>query len=410
MRVIASLVLLVVILSGGSVCVGADWPQFRGPYRNGRAAESGLLQKWPDGGPAMLWSYEGLGRGFASVSVVDGNIYTTGMIEKTGYLFAIDDNGKLKWKKEYGPEWAGPYPGTRTTPTIDGDRLYIMSGRGRIACFNRDNGDLVWKVDTLEKFQGKNITWGIAESVLIDGDKVFCTPGGRDATMVALNKHTGQTIWTTKGLSNLSAYCSPVMWRMGEKRLLLTMVRKLFVCVDSENGKVLWTIPHETRNDIAAVTPLRYCGGRVYFTSHGTGGAMIRPTQDDGSYTEIWSSQALDCLHGGVVWLTRPRPNLYGSDSKGNWVCQNISTGEVIFEEKLLDAKGSITYADEMLYCYSEKGTLGLVRPMEDGMELVSSFKITKGAGEHWAHPVVCDGRLYIRHGDVLMVFDVKRK
>ena len=185
------------------------------------------------------------------------------------------------------------------------------------------------------------------------------------------------------------------------------MVEKLIVCVDSENGKVLWTIPHETRHDIAAVTPLRYCQGRVYFTSHGTGGTMVRFPQDGGSYTELWSSKALDCLHGGVLWN---HPNLYGSDNKGNWLCQNISTGQVTFEEKLLDAKGCIIYADGMLYCYSEKGTLGLVRPTRDGMQLVSSFKITMGTHEHWAHPVICDGRLYIRHGDVLMAFDVKKK
>jgi len=404
-RIVRSL-LSIVFLCSTSVCTGADWNQFRGPRRNGSSTESSLLQKWPDGGPTMLWSFEGLGVGFASVSVVDGIIYTTGMIEKTGYLFAIDDNGKLKWKKEYGPEWTGSHPGTRTTPTVDGDRLYIMSGQGRIVCLKRDNGDLVWKVDTLDKFQGKNITWGIAESVLIDGDKVFCTPGGKDATIVALNKHTGQTIWSTKGLSNLSAYCSPVLYETATKRLLFTMVKKLIVCVDSENGKVLWTIPHETRNDIAAVTPFAYCQGRVYFTSHGTGGTMIRFPQDGSNYTELWSSKALDCLHGGIV-LQR---GLCGSDSKGNWVCQNISTGEVLFEEKLLDAKGSIICADRMLYCYSEKGTLALVDPRGDGMKLVSSFKITQGTGEHWAHPVVCNGRLYIRHGDVLMAFDIKKK
>jgi len=406
MKKTTGLLLLIAALNITSICAGADWPQFRGPYRNGRSAERGLLQEWPEGGPAMLWSFEGLGGGFASVSLADETIYTTGMIEKRGYLFAIDDRGKVKWKKEYGPEWAGSHPGTRTTPTIDEDRLYIMSGQGRIACFNRDDGELIWKVDTLEKFQGKNITWGIAESALIDGDKVFCTPGGKDASIVALNKHTGQTIWTTKGLSNLSAYCSPIL----EGERLYTMVRKLIVCADSETGKVLWTIPHETRNDIAAVTPLEYCGDRVYFTSHGTGGTMLRPAEGEDKYTEIWSSEALDSLHGGVVWLTNPRPNLYGSDSKGNWVCQNISTGEVTFQEKLLDAKGSITYADGRLYCYSEKGTLGLVRPTAEGMELVSSFEITQGQGNHWAHPVVCNGRLYIRHGDVLMAFDVKKK
>ncbi len=395
-----------VILCATCVCAGEDWNQFRGPRRNGVSTESGLLRKWPEGGPAMVWSYEGLGGGFASVSVVDGTIYTTGMIEGKGYLTAIGTNGKLKWKKEYGPEWTGSHPGTRTTPTVDEGRLYIMSGRGRIACYNSDDGELIWKVDTLEKFQGKNIKWGIAESVLIDGDKVFCTPGGKEATMVALNKHTGETVWTTKGLSNLSAYCSPILVKTPEKRLLLTMVQKLIICVDSADGKVLWTIPHETRNDIAAVTPVHYRRDLVYFTSHVVGGAMIRVNPDGSLRDELWSNTELGSLHGGVVFYRA----LYGSDSKGNWVSLNPATGEVIFKEKLFAAKGAVTCADGMLYCYSEKGTLGLVKPTTDGLELVSSFKITMGEGDHWAHPVIFDGRLYMRHGDILMAFDIMKK
>ncbi len=406
-RRITIFLLVVLVFHSVSVCAGGDWNQFRGPERMGQSSESGLLKKWSEDGPGLLWTYEGLGRGFASVSLADGIIYTTGMIDKTGYLFAIDSSGKFKWKTEYGQEWTGDYPGTRTTPTVDGDRVYIMSGQGRIACFKRDDGDLIWKVDTLKKFQGKNIRWGIAESVLIDGDVVFCTPGGKDASIVALNKHTGQTIWTTKGLSNLSAYCSPILLKVGPKRVLLTMVRELFVCVDIENGKVLWTIPHKTRNDIAAVTVLAPRDGQAYFTSHTIGGKSIELIEDGGSYKTRWSSTALDCLHGGVVSY---KQNLYGSDGAGNWVCQDVGTGKVKFQEKILDAKGSIIYADGMLYCYSEKGSLGLVRPTEDGMELVSSFKITSGTDEHWAHPVICDGRLYIRHGDALMAFDVKAK
>jgi len=402
----ARVVAVLVVLSGGVLCEGEDWPQFRGVRRDGKTTESGLLDKWPEGGPPMLWHCEGLGSGFASVSVVDGVIYTTGMIDKAGHLFAIKANGEVKWEKEYGPEWTGPHPGTRTTPTVDGDYLYIMSGQGRIACYKKNDGELVWKVDTLEKFGGKNIKWGIAESVLIEGDRVFCTPGGKDASIVALYKHTGQTIWTTKGLSNLSAYCSPILYNAFEKRLLFTMVQKLFVCVDSETGKVLWTIPHETKNDIAAVTVLPYCQNAVYFTSHGTGGMKIRFPRDGSEYKELWRSEALDCLHGGVVWYGP----FYGSDSKGNWICQQPTTGEVLFKEPLLDAKGSIICADGMLYCYSEKGTLALVEPRSKGMELVSSFKITLGEGDHWAHPAISEGVLYIRHGSVLMAFDIAEK
>ncbi len=400
------------ILLMTSMVIAEDWNQFRGPKRDGRSTEKGLLKNWPEDGLATLWSYQGLGRGYATVSIVDGIIYTTGMIDDTGYLFAIHDNGELKWKKAYGPEWTGPYPGTRCTPTIDRNRVYIMSGHGRIACFDRENSDLIWQVDTLEKFQGKNITWGIAESVLIDGDKVFCTPGGENATIIALNKYTGDTIWTTKELSNLSAYCSPILFPAGQNRLLFTMVKDQFVCINAADGKALWTIPHVTRNNIAAITPIRYSGDRVYFTSHGTGGIMIRYEEDGSKFTELWTSKALACLHGGVISHNDPEigERLYGSDEKGNWVCQDIDTGEVIFQEKILSGKGSITYADGMFYCYSEKGTLGLVKPVKKGLELVSSFPITMGNHEHWAYPVICNGRLYIRHGDALMVFDIRKK
>ncbi|MHC4741551.1 MAG: outer membrane protein assembly factor BamB family protein, partial [Planctomycetota bacterium] len=254
---------------------------------------------------------------------------------------------------------------------------------------------------------GENIKWGIAESVLIDGEKVFCTPGGKDATMVALNKHTGETIWTTKGLSNLSAYCSPVLVQTPKKRLLMTMVRGLIICVDSDNGEVLWKIPHVTRNNIAAVTPVRYCQGRTYFTSHGVGGTMVRCNQEGRDHEILWTSPAMDCLHGGVVIASRA--GLCGSDSKGNWISQNIATGEVISSEKLLDAKGSITTADGMLYCYSEKGMLALINPTRKGLELVSSFQITKGSGSHWAYPVISNATLYIRHGEALMAFNIKK-
>lgn len=403
--------LLVVILLMISTGYAEDWHQFRGPNRDGRSSETGLLERWPEEGPAMLWSYTGLGRGYATVSIVDGIIYTTGMIDETGYLFAIAENGAFQWKQAYGPEWTGPYPGTRTTPAVDGDRVYIISGHGRVVCFDRSNGDIQWQTDTLEKFNGKNITWGIAECLLIDGDRVICTPGGENATIVALNKYNGETVWTTKELSALSAYCSPILCQSGPNRLLFTMVKGLFVCVNAVDGKVLWTVPHDTRNHIAAVMPVALSDNRIYFTSHETGGTVIRYSENGMKNETLWNNKALDCLHGGVVAFAPEGlgTRLYGSDSQGYWVCQDAQTGDVIFQKKILDAKGSITCADGMLYCYNENGTLGLVKPTQAGMELVSSFQIAMGDGEHWAYPVIQNGRLYIRHGDTLMAFDIKQ-
>jgi len=400
-------VILMVFLLNTSISTGADWNQFRGPNRDGKSSEAGLLKEWPEEGPTLLWSYEGVGQGYASVSVVDGTIYTTGINEDNqGTLFAIDNKGKRQWKKEYGPEWTGSYAGTRTTPTVDGDQIYVMSGMGVLSCFNRKTTELIWKVNTLEKFKGENITWGISESVIIDGDKVICTPGGQDASIVALDKHTGKTIWTSKGLSNLSAYCSPIIVEQGNKRLLLTMVQKRFVCLDSKDGKVLWSIPHEIPSDIAPSSPVAD-KGYVYFTGQIIGGVSIELENDGGSYTKLWSNPNLDTKHGGLVIH---EGNLYGSNNKGNWICQNYETGNLNFMSKLLNSMGSIIYSDGMLYCYSEKGTLGLVKIEKDNLELISSFKITQGELKHWAHPAISNGVLYIRHGEFLMAYDIREE
>ena len=401
-------VVFLVILAVVSAANAGDWPQFRGLSRDGTSSETGLMKQWPQDGPKELWSFDGLGEGFASVSVADGVIYTTGMIGGLGYLFAFDLQGKPKYKVAYGPEWtkSGNYPGTRTTPTIDGDRLYLMSGQGRIACHNAKTGEHIWHVDTLAKFKGKNIPWGIAESPLIDGEKVICTPGGQDATVVALNKMTGETIWTTQGLSQLSAYCSPILAERGSKRLILTMVEKSVVGVDANTGKVYWIVPHEVSYDIQAVSPA-YKDGLMYVTNgyhHGSHAFLLSP---DGTGVEPkWSEKSLDVHHGGVVLVDG---NIHGASTSGNWTCLDLAEGKVKFTDKLV-GKGSVIYVDGMLYGYGEKGQVGLIKIKQDGYELVGSFRVTKGSKEHWAHPAISDGRLYVRHGPVLMCYDIKAK
>ncbi|MBW8015473.1 MAG: PQQ-like beta-propeller repeat protein [Planctomycetes bacterium] len=248
-------ILLITAIFSASMCVAGDWPQFRGPDRSGMSSEKGLLAKWPDGGPNLLWKNESLGKGYSSVSVAKGLIYTTGVEDGKGYVYAFTLDGKPKWKKSYGKGWTGSHSGSRTAPTIDGDRLYVMSGHGNIVCFSADGSKKIWSVDTAREFGGKNIKWGISESVLVDGDKVICTSGGLDASIVALNKKTGKTIWTSKGLSDKSAYCCPIVLESGGKRLLITMLSNSVVCLDIETGKLHWQVEHTGKYKISAVMP-----------------------------------------------------------------------------------------------------------------------------------------------------------
>ena len=184
MKITKNIILCLSILLVGGICYGDNWPQFRGPNRDGKSTETGLMKKWPEGGPKILWSIEGLGIGFSSVAISRGFVYTTGMIDGEGFLFAYDIEGNLKWKESYGPEWTRSYKGTRTTPTVDGERVYVFSGTGNMVCFKSRTREKVWQIDTLTKFEGKNIQWGMSGSPLIDGRKVYCTPGGKKGTMV----------------------------------------------------------------------------------------------------------------------------------------------------------------------------------------------------------------------------------
>ena len=364
------------VLITGSSLLAVDWPQFRGPTRDGQSPETGLMKKWPADGPKELWSADGLGKGYASVAVAEGVIYTTGVLGSQGILFAFDLDGKPKWKVAYGPEWTGSSPGSRSTPTVDGDRLYIMSGRGRIACHDAKTGKNIWHRDTLEEFKGKNIRWGIAESVLIENEKVICTPGGRDASVVALDKMTGKTIWTTQGLSDLSGYCSPAVIDRGTTRLILTMLANSIVGIDMKTGKVYWRHPHKVSYDINAVTPA-YANGLMYVTDgYRHGGQMFELSPDGTSSSKKWAEKTLDVHHGGVVLLDG---NIHGAGTRGVWTCLELATGKIKFTDKLV-GKGSVIYVEGMLYGYGENGMVGLIKVNLAGYEMVSSFKITKGS------------------------------
>ncbi|MHC4638343.1 MAG: PQQ-like beta-propeller repeat protein, partial [Planctomycetota bacterium] len=394
--------LVCVDVSGGgkTASVNNSWPQFRGPNRDGKSPETGLLKKWPEGGPKMLWSVEDkLGLGFSSITVVDGLIYTVGMVDNQGILFAFDLDGNPKWEKNYGPEWKGARKGTRTTPTYDNGKLYVISGYAKVVCFDAKTGDIIWEVDGTEKFGVKKTKWGISENALIVDDKIICTPGGAKATMVALNKNNGETVWMTSDFTDNSSYSSPILVERAGKQIIITQTDNYVVAVDAANGKLLFKDSFDDifgkHMKINPPIPVYY-NGSVYITSgYNDGGVMYEISDDGTKFTRKWVDKTLDNHHGGVIVLDG---YIYGSNwlsnSKGNWVSLELDTGKVMYEAKWQN-KGPILYAEGMLYCYDEKdGVLGLVRATPEKFDVVSSFTITKGDGMHWAYPVICDGQL----------------
>ena len=399
--------IVLVTMSGGAFC--ADWAQFRGPNRDGKSQESGLLEEWPEGGPEQLWSTDDLGFGFASAAVADGTIYTTGLEDKTGYIYALNLDGELKWKQAYGKAWTGSHSGTRTTPTVYKGKLYIMSGHGKAACFDAGTGRRIWSVDTQEKFGARNINWGITECPLITGDKVIFTPGGEEVGVVALDPDTGETIWVCEGIKDKSGYCSPITIERGGKTIILQLMATTVVGIEADTGRLLWRVKRkpEPPYGIQAVLPV-YEDGMFYITTGDGGerGQMFRISEDGTEIERGWSDTELDTLHGGLVLHNG---HIYGASHKNNagkWLCMSLRTGEV---KAMIDGvgRGSVVFADGLLYCYGHKGTVGLIKPHPGDYRMISSFKITKGRGPHWAHASISDGRLYLRHGKYMFAYDI---
>lgn len=397
---------VLIILMIISVALGSVDSQWRGPSRDGIYPNETLLKEWPDAGPKLIWSADGLGEGYSSVAVTSDRLYVTGMIKGTGYLFAFDMNGKLVWKVLYGPEWDKGHPGARTTPTIVGDKIYLMSAFGNVVCLNTA-GKLQWQVDLMKSFGARNLDWGMTESLVIDGDSVICTPGGRGVMLAALDRHTGKTIWKTAGNGEESAYCSPVIVQHGNLRLMLTMTAKSLVGLNADTGEYLWKQRHVTRYDINPNTPLYHDGYIFAVSGYGTGGQMFKLSPDGKRINRVWANDTIDSQFGAVSLVDG---YIYGSGhSNRGWHCMDWKTGKIQFSERVLGNKGNIIYSDGMMYCYGESGEFALVRPNPSKLDIVSSFKVTRGSGPHWAHPVIKNGRLYVRHGDVLTVYDITR-
>ena len=394
----------------------ADWPQFHGPNQDNKSVETGLLKEWPEGGPKLLWTASGIGKGYSTVSVADGLIYTAGMTDNQTYVFAFDLEGKLRWKAANGESWSAEkqmrwaigYNGSRSTPTIHDGIAYHLGELGRLAALDAKTGQESWSEDLFQQFEAKCPKYGLAESVRIDGDKLICCPAGAKGYMVALEKKTGKLVWVNTELSDPVGYCSAIFADFAGLRQVVTMSAKAVFGVDVKTGKLLWQVPHTNERSNSATDPIFHDGYVYASTGYGAGSILIKlGAADSGVGAEkVWSSTLLDNHHGGVVLLDG---YLYGSGHKAaGWFCLDLKTGEPKYQEP---GKGSLTYADGMLYCYDEKGLMELVESTPEARRVASSFQVPKGGeGAYWAHPVVCGGRLYVRHADNLYAYDIKAK
>ncbi|MDR2928508.1 MAG: PQQ-like beta-propeller repeat protein [Cytophagaceae bacterium] len=397
--VIASLVLLTLSASA------QENIQWRGTARTGIYNETGLLKSWGEKGPAMLWSYDGLGEGHTSVAIDADKLYITGMTDKTGYIYVFDVNGKLLKKKAYGPEWAESYNGTRGTVTLNNGKLYFITGTGHIYCFDQNSLSQIWGRNLLKDFDALNIQWGMNEAPLIVGDKVIATPGGKKHNIVALNKNTGELIWSSAGEGDKSAYCSPLYIGDQQTPLIVTFTANHIIGIEVATGKKLWSHPNTNRHSVHANTPV-YSDNMILCTSgYGRGTTMLRLTNGGRGVEEVWFVGEMDNRIGAMV---KVGDYIYGSgDANRFWFCADWKTGAIKWKEKGL-AMGNIIANDGMLYCYTDRGEMVLAKASPEKFDIVSKYMITLGTEQHWAHPVLYKGVMYVRHGNTLMAYKVK--
>jgi len=310
------------------------------------------------------------------------------------------------WRARNGRAWtkSSNYPGARSTPTIDGNRVYHQSPLGNIVCLEAKTGDIVWEVDILNKVGSKNSTWALAESLLIDGDHVISCPGGPETCMVALDKNTGSIVWKAPSTGELAGYSSPILARHEGLRIIMTLTAKAIIGVNADNGKLLWHVKHESYADENVMIPI-FHDGYVFISTLATGSVKWKLNVEDGkaSLEEVWRTKEMDNHHGGVVLH---EGYLYGSGHNARgWFCLDFMTGKQAWKAS---GKGSLTYADGMLYCMEERGTMNLIEATPKERRVAGSFALPKGGdGLCWAHPVVSGGRLYVRHDDKLFAYDI---
>lgn len=404
MRSIASILFLfLVIVFTTNAQIHNNW---RGPNRDGHYPDQNLLKSWPANGPEMLWAYEDLGKGFSSAVPVGDKIYVTGLEGETGFLYVLSDKGELIQKLPYGRDFSESYPGSRSTPVIIDNLMYIATGEGELLCMDINTGQKIWVKGLFTDFDGKNITWGVTENLIIDGDILYVSPGGSTYNVVAINRNNGAVIWSSPGKGTLSSYGSPLLFTHGGRKILVSLMDSYVLGLDASTGDLLWSHPFENRHNIHPNTPIYHNGELYVYTGYGKGGYMLKLSADGNSITQKWENTLLDPKTGGAVLVDG---YIYGSgDRNRRWFGVDWNTGDVVHESRDID-KGTVIAADGMIYAYTERGELALIEPQAGNFNIVSQTQIELGSDQHWAYLVINNGILYVRHGNAIMAYDIRK-
>ncbi len=391
-----------------------NWPAWQGADRTNRSTETGLLGTWPADGPEQLWVYEDAGLGYSGPAIVGGKLYTLGVRDVEEMLICLDvATGEEVFSTAFGTLYTNNWGnGPRSTPSVDNGKVYAMGAKGNLACFDADDGKILWKVEMEDDFGGSVPGWGYTESPLIEGDLVICTPGGSQGTIVALDKESGKKVWQSKDFTDGAHYASPIAFDYGGVRQIAQLTEKHVVGVDAADGSVLWTADFDGRTAVIP-TPI-YHDGHVYVTAgYGVGCMLTKlPAAGKGESEQVYKNDVMVNHHGGVVLIDG---YLYGHSDNGGWKCQDFMTGEEEWAEGSF-GKGAVTYADGMLYCLAERsGDVVLVEASKRGWDEKGKFTLEPQSdqrdkdGAVWTHPVIAGGKLFLRDQEFVHCYDVSK-
>ena len=398
-----------------------DWHQWRGSDREGVLNKTGLNLNWTEKKPPLLWTYRQAGAGYSAPTIVGTTLYSQGAADGNDFAFALDTKtGNLKWKQILGEEFVDDRGnGPRGSVTVDGDRLYLVRGGGQIHCLQATDGKMLWQKDFRKGFGGNIMSqfdWGFSESPLVDGNLVICTPGGNEGTMAALDKNTGNVVWRSKEWTDLGGYSSPIVAEIDGIRQYIQYTRNGVAGVAAKDGKLLWKADVAGNRTAVIPTPI-YHDGIVYVTSGynaGCAGVKITKTGDDVFNAEtVYANRNISNHHGGVVLING---YLYGYNDASGWVCQNLKTGETVWSQRIREvAKGSVLGVNDRLLCLDERtGMLTVAAASPEGwkefgrMEIPERSKLESMDNMVWTHPVIANGKLFLRDHDLLFCFDLE--